>query len=362
MDEPALAAYLNDAQSRRAVREADRMAVTRRGTVRTAARDCQDRRSPDVLLVDLDGEQNPLPQVADLLKVCRPQTIVLATGPDNDVALANNLYRTGVFLYLPKPLDAASVEKAVVEVAANSEEERPSVQMSRVVTLHGKGMGVNTVNALLAHLAAEQGHYVTCLDLDPNFGSLAAALNVAPERGLAQLLEDPAGITDEVVKRLMTPVSSRISLLAYPMVEVSEETPNDMGLQSLIRALSHQAHFIFVCGQSMQQLDRMKNHLTDRVIVFEPTPAGVSIAARWLHVFQNAPSSLIMNHARPLPNLITKDQLRAAFGEQMPKVTIPYIRSMAKAMALGEPERAVLRRERQALQQFLQSLAVLTAS
>lgn len=357
MDEPALAAYLNDASSRRAVREADRMAVTRRGTVRTAARDCQGRRSPDVLLVDLDGEQNPLSQVADLLKVCRPQSIILATGPENDVTLANNLYRAGVFLYLPKPLDAASVERAIVEVAASSEEERPNVQVSRVVTLHGKGMGVNTVNALLAHVAAGQGHYVTCLDLDPNFGSLAAALNVVPERGLAQLLEDPAGITDEALERLLTPVSSRVSLLAYPMVEASAERPDNTGLLSLIEALSRRAHFVFVCGQSIQQLARMSDHLTHRIIVFEPTPAGVSIAARWLHIFDGAASSLVMNHARPLPNLVAKDQMRGAFGEQMPKVTMPYIRSMAKAMALGEPERAVLRRDREALQQFLLSLA-----
>ena len=94
------AAFLHDADSRRVAQQVDEDAVVRRGTVRDAVRACQSHESADVLLVDLDGEQNPLAHMATLLGVCRPETVILATGSENNVTLANDLYRGGVFLYL----------------------------------------------------------------------------------------------------------------------------------------------------------------------------------------------------------------------------------------------------------------------
>ncbi|MCZ0943930.1 MAG: hypothetical protein OXJ53_12800, partial [Gammaproteobacteria bacterium] len=158
MAQSEFTAYLNDGDSRRVMQSVDPSAKVQRGTVRNAARTCRDGPSADIMLVDLDGESNPLSHVNVLLQVCRPESVILATGSENNVALANDLYRAGVFLYLPKPLDAMSLRTAIREVVAEADEqERPQIQASRVVLVNGKGMGVNTVTALLAHLAAGQG-------------------------------------------------------------------------------------------------------------------------------------------------------------------------------------------------------------
>ena len=66
----ALAAFLNDAASRRVVQEIDRDAKVQRGTAAQCRLDIRTDRSPEVLLVDLDGEQNPIVYVPALMQVC----------------------------------------------------------------------------------------------------------------------------------------------------------------------------------------------------------------------------------------------------------------------------------------------------
>ena len=356
-------AFLNDMESRRVVQDIDKAARIHRGTVRHAVRACQGSRSSDIMLVDLDGEQNPLSHIATLLQVCRPESVILATGSENNVVLANDLYRGGIFLYLPKPLDAANLRKAVREVMAVSEEdERPRIQASQIVLMHGKGMGVNTVTTLLAHLAGGLRRYVSCLDLDANFGSLSLALDTRPERGLAQALQDPDDAHSFSVDQIQARVTNRIGLVAHPVDQTVQTEFHPEALEALVQDLSNHAHLILVCGMSLEHLAALRHLATNHAIVFEPTPAGVSIAARWLRILRGDSSSLIQNHARPLPNLLTEEQLRAAFGDRLPDVSIPYMRGMAEAMALGEPVRVLSRRDRAPLDRFMQTLLGVAAT
>lgn len=353
------AAFLHDADSRRVVRELDQHATIRRGTVRNAARACQSEASADVMLVDLDSEQNPLANMAVLLRVCRPETIILATGTENNVTLANDLYRGGVFLYLPKPLDLTDLRRGLREVeAARDEEPRPEIQTSRLVLVLGKGMGMNTVTALLARLAAERGRYVSCLDLDADFGTLSLALDTPPERGLAQALQNADG--GLAVERLQARVSERIGLFAHPFDQTGQPQAED-GLLGLVDALSNHAHMVLACGVSPAQVEALRHITTNHLVVFEPTPAGVSVAARWLRILDGAASTLIVNHPRPLPTILGQEQLRTSLGDRGPDIELPYIKGMARAMALGEPERAVSRREREALDRILNPLVGLAA-
>lgn len=353
-------AFLHDADSRRVVKELDDAATIRRGTVRTAARICETESSADVVLVDLDGEQNPLAHMAALLRVCRPQTVILATGSENNVALANDLYRGGVFLYLPKPLDLSDLRRGMREVdSVHDETPRPEIQTSRLVLVLGKGMGTNTVTALLAHLAAERGRYVSCLDLDADFGTLSLSLDTRPERGLAQALSSPNG-GGFALERLQARVSDRIGLIAHSYDQAGRPQAEE-GLHGLIEALSSQAHMILACGASLAHIEALRHLTTNHVVVFEPTPAGVSIAARWLRILDGVTSALVVNHARPLPPILSQEQIRSSLGDRAPDVELPYIKTMARAMAFGEPEKAISRRERESLDRLLNPLVGLAA-
>lgn len=356
---PELAAHVGDPESRAVVAEADSAATVRRGTIKHAVKACAAEPSADVLLVDLDGEQNPLVHMVELLRVCRPETVILATGSENSVALANELYRGGVFLYLPKPLEVADLRRALadVESADGEDEARPEIQTSRVVLVLGKGMGVSTMTALFARLAGDRGRFVTCADFDPDFGTLGLALDTEPERGLAQALDDGA-VTG--IERLVARVSPRIGLIAYPMDQI-DARGDEAKLPQLVHALSAHAHVVLACGLDAARFEALRHVASNTVIVFEPTPAGVSVAARWLRRLNGAPSTLVVNHARPLPRLLDDAQLRGHLGDRPPDVVLPYIRGMAAAMALGEPEKAIGRRERDMLDRVLNPLVGLGA-
>ncbi len=357
MAETDFVAFLNDRDSRRLVQNFDGGAKIHTGNVRHAAWEFRSKRSPDVLLADMDGEQNPIVYIPALLQVCRPESVIIVTGSENNVVLANELYRSGVFLYIPKPLDATNLQSAMREVAAvNGEGARPEIQTSRLLPILGKGMGSSTVTALLAHMAAEAGRYVSCLDLDPNFGSLAMALDTEPRRGLAQALQSGEGDGGALLDRLQAEVTPRIGLVAHPVDQAGQDDFGEAGLQSLIDALSTQAHMILVCGLKPMHVDSLRHLATSHVVLFEPTPAGVSVAIRWLRILDGAQSTLVVNHTRPLPKLLTQDQLRSGLGGRTPDFELPYIKGMAKAMALGEPQAAIARRERTLLSNLLQPL------
>ena len=357
MAETDLVAFLNDRESRRLLQNLDRDAKVQTGTVRNAAWEFRTKRSPEILLVDMDGEQNPIVYVPALIQVCRPESIILVTGSENNVALANELYRTGVFLYLPKPLDATNLQAAMTEVAAvNGEGARPEIQTSRLLPVLGKGMGVCTVTALMARMAAEAGRYVSCLDLDPNFGSLAMALDTEPRRGLAQALQSMETDGAAVLDRLQAQVSPRIGLVAHPIDQAGQDEFDEVGLQSLIEALSTQAHMILVCGLRPHHIDALRHLATSHLVVFEPTPAGVSVAIRWLRILDGAQSTLVVNHTRPLPRLLSDEQMRGSLGGRAPDFELPYIKGMARSMALGEPQSALSRRDRTLLNRLLAPL------
>lgn len=357
MAETDFVAFLNDRDSRRLVQNVNRDAKVQTGSVRNAAWEFRSKRSPEILLVDMDGEQNPIVYVPALIQVCRPESVILVTGSENNVALANELYRTGVFLYLPKPLDATNLQAAMTEVAAvNGEGVRPEIQTSRLMPVLGKGMGTSTIAALLAHLAAEAGRYVSCLDLDPNFGCLAMALDTEPRRGLAQALQSMEGDGAAALDRLQAQVSARIGLVAHPMDQAGQDEFDEVGLQALIETVSAQAHMILACGLKPSHIDALRHLATSHLVVFEPTPAGVSVAIRWLRILDGAQSTLVVNHTRPLPKLLSDEQLRSGLGGRNPDIQLPYIKGMARAMALGEPQTAISRRERQQMNRMLAPL------
>ena len=156
--------------------------------------------------------------------------------------------------------------------------------------------------------------------------------------------------------RLQAQVTTRIGLVAHPMDQAGQEDPPDPGLQGLIDALSVQAHMILACGLKPRHVDALRNLVTNHLVVFEPTPAGMSVAVRWLRILDGATSTLVVNHTRPLPKLLSDDQLRDGFGGRAPDLELPYIKGMARSMALGEPQLAVARRERALLAKFLQLL------
>ncbi|MDQ2105958.1 hypothetical protein, partial [Azospirillum isscasi] len=113
---PRLLAYVADAASAALLNRTAPSLLpceVRTGDIRSAARDLERQRSPDLLLVDLSGVADPLAAMEALAGVCDPSVRVIAVGDSNDIGLYRNLRRIGVTDYLFKPLSRDLLEGAL---------------------------------------------------------------------------------------------------------------------------------------------------------------------------------------------------------------------------------------------------------
>ncbi|HYH37545.1 MAG TPA: AAA family ATPase [Azospirillum sp.] len=245
-----LYAYLGDAASDAAVRRAAEdwagSVEVRRGDVRTATRDLQKERSPDVLLVDIAGIELAVSALENLAAVCEPNVRVIAVGEANDIGLYRQLRQLGVAEYLFKPLKADLVAAAVT---GEAEPAAAPGRRGNLIAVFGARGGVGTstlaVN-LAAYLADVERRRVALVDLDVHAGTAAFLLNLPPGRGLREALESPERVDEVFLSRALHAASERLDVLACeePMSE-RVETRTD-ALLGLIDKLQRRYHYVVV--------------------------------------------------------------------------------------------------------------------
>ena len=142
------------------------------------------------------------------------------------------------------------------------------------------------------------------------------------------------------------------------MDQAGQDTFSESGLQGLVETLAAQSHVIMACGLAPPHVGTLQSWISSHIIVYEPTEAGVSVAARWLRILKDAPSALVLNRSRPLAETMVMDRerMRDALEGREPDLEIPYMKRMVRAMSLGEPEKAVSRTVRTAIGRFLAPL------
>lgn len=172
--------------------------------------------SPDLLFVDLSDSANPLADVNALADVCDPGTRVIAFGTTNDVKLYRALVAAGLVDYLPKPVTAADILRAVAEAAGAATEARAARHGKlAVVTGTRGGVGASTMATSLAWLAAEKfGVKTAFLDLDLRFGTGALTFDAEPGSGVAEMLADPDRIDTLFLERASVAAGARLALFA----------------------------------------------------------------------------------------------------------------------------------------------------
>lgn len=92
-------------------------------------------------------------------------------------------------------------------------------KLGRLVTVFSAkgGCGKTTLATNLAAACAKQGHRVCLLDLDLAFGDVAIALQLFPERGVADLAGRTSGVDRNAVASIVTSHSPRLDALLAPV-------------------------------------------------------------------------------------------------------------------------------------------------
>jgi len=240
---PRLVALVGDEVTREAAsRAASQLgwgdAVVKSGGLAKAARVIEP--APQVLLLDLAGEEEPDAAVGEIARRC-PGTRIIAIGTVNDVTLFRRLAARGVADYLVKPVSSELLCDSFRRALRGEGEASDPNRRARIHAFVGArgGVGASTLALGVAWILTHEHKLQTALvDLDLHFGTLALSLDLEPGRGLRQALEHPERTDGLLLASAMVKTDDQIPILA------GEESLDEMlhfppeGAEALLGALA----------------------------------------------------------------------------------------------------------------------------
>ena len=310
------------------------------GGLRAAVAALEDGHTSDLLIVDLDGIPYPAGAIHELAEVCEVGTVVIALGSDGSARAGREILLAGVSDYLVKPVTAAAIREAALRATGNG---AASPGRGCVAGFAGTGgSGTTTIAAAAALHAAEQGRYVSILDLSRTVSAMALLLDVEPAPGLDQLFE-AAGRSPPDPKLLdgvRTERSERISIYAYRLGPSLPPVPPMPALDWLLGQLRHRSQLVLVDGlDDPGTCFDLLGEVDLRVAVAEPTATGCGRAARMLDLLgRNGPKLFVQNHTRKFDPDAGAGLLSEAGVETAPDVVVPFDASLPGLASSGWPK------------------------
>src|SRR5918998_828832 len=195
--------------------------------------------TPNVIVLESHGERSAiLGHLDSLAEVCDEGTKVIVVGHVNDVVLYRDLTRRGVSEYLIAPIAILDFVRAVSELFTSADAE-PVGRTIAVVGAKG-GVGASTIAHNLGWAIADKLMTSTVVvDLDIAFGTAALDFNQDPPQSVAEAIFAPDRLDANLVDRLLSKCSERLSLLSAPAmldrtIDLSETALD--GLLDVLRA------------------------------------------------------------------------------------------------------------------------------
>lgn len=348
---PAIIAFIADAATEQVLRDALRDAFTdgidiRRGNVRTAASAMLKLKTPDVLIIDLSGEDQPLNALGQLADVVEPDVVLLVIGETSDIGFYRRVTRDlGATEYIFKPINRDTVARFFLPYILSKTTGADTARGGRVISVIGArgGVGATTIAANLAwYLGVIEKRHTVFVDADLYTGSGALLLGGKTGAGLRMAFETPERIDPLFVERAAQIVAGRLSILASDEAFATRLTYAPGAAERLITTLRLRYNFIildvpFLPLDCNQELIAFNHH---RVIVTDPSLAGIHDTVRLLElphgIWQPQSPTLILNRQGRAGTLDAK-QIQASAKLKF-DVVIPDLPALINESAsLGEP-------------------------
>jgi len=303
--------------------------------------------TPEIVLVDVSGEDQPLNAMMDLAEVVEAGTVVLAIGETHNV----NFYRTvtkgmGVREYLAKPLTVESVQRNFLELtkaelAASAAAPRGG-RMIAVTGVRG-GVGTTTIASNLAWMIGTEMHrHTVLLDADLHMGTAALGLNVKHDKGLAIALEAPDRVDQLLIERSTQAAGERLHVLAAMETLTKDIAYNKRGAGTLVQAL--RARYNFVVADAGARLTPFARDLLytahQRLIVLDPSLLAIRNLERLLRMPSGplqAPRPLLALNMAGTTAGLTQAFMEQTLGVRFDAVIPELPRVVPKAAKFGQP-------------------------
>jgi pilus assembly protein CpaE len=318
----------------------------RRGNIRTAISAMAALKTPDVLIVDISGEEQPLNALDDLAQTVEPGVILLVLGDTDDIGFYRNVtHGMGAMEYLPKPISRDAVARCFVPFITRKTADSDLVRGGRVIAVIGaqSGVGTTTIAANLAwYLGVIENRHTVIVEADLYMSSGTLLVGGKAGHGLRMALEAPERIDPLFVERAAQPVAKRLSILESQEKLGDPLNYSPGAAQRLIETLRQHYNYTildvpFVPSAFHQELLEFNHH---RVIVTDPSLAGIRDTLRLLElpkgIWQPQRPTLVLNR-QGLPGALTRHEIEK--GEKIKfDVVIPYLPDQLNESArFGEP-------------------------
>ena len=172
--------------------------------------------TPNVIVIESTADRSDLVAALDMLaEYCDSGTKVIVIGRVNDITLYRELMARGVSDYLVWPLTALEFVRVISRIYSSASAE-PLGKIIAVTGVKG-GVGASVVAHNLAFSIARDLHVQTVVvDMDLGFGTAGLDFNQDPPQGIAEAVFAPERLDSNLLDRLMSRCSDRLSLLAAP--------------------------------------------------------------------------------------------------------------------------------------------------
>jgi pilus assembly protein CpaE len=204
--------------------------------------------SPKLLLVDLQGSEMPLSDLARLASVCEPSVHVIALGERNDVGLYRSLLGIGVREYLVKPLTVGLLKRTMNlrEGRAMPVSQERAGKVLGFVGARG-GVGTTTIAMNLARNLAHSRRRVVYVDLNLHGGAGPSMVGLTSNNGLLDVLQNVHRLDPAYLERAMQSVeSSRLLLLTAQMEWGDDRRFGEGALSTVLDLLVASFHYVIV--------------------------------------------------------------------------------------------------------------------
>ena len=171
--------------------------------------------TPNVIILETEGNTDILAGLDDLAGVCDPGTRVIVIGTAHDIAPYRELVRRGVNDYVIGPVEVLDVVRSICSLFSASE----AVTVGRMIAVVGAkgGVGASTVAHNIAwHIARDVALDFVVIDLDLAFGTASLDYNQDPVQGIANAVFSPDRLDSSFMERLLAKCTDNLSLLAAP--------------------------------------------------------------------------------------------------------------------------------------------------
>ncbi|ODC02252.1 hypothetical protein BFW38_00525 [Terasakiispira papahanaumokuakeensis] len=317
------------------------------GGIQSATQWCQQHPTPQVLIVDIDGDTVPLQSLSELAAVCHPDSAIVVMGSQQDVNLCRTLLRHGAFDYLLKPFAFDLLSDVFKRALARDdyEAQQTRVRSGRTIAVTGAqgGVGCSSLVAALSRQLSEQMK-MRCAVVDYDRVNAAQALLLGGEgdAGLAAALFSEH-IDSRFLQRAMNQVNERLFLLGQEAEfepDYAFERDHLLMTGASLCRMFNQVIWDLPAARPYGALDVLR-HAQMRILVTELTVTGARNTYRLMQAIGNESDGqqllLVANAAHAdAAQVIARDQFEA-FIERKLDVVLPHAGDVLSQSLLNGP-------------------------